>query len=124
MRAHARHHRRGHAAQHLGRVPRALVDAQLDVVLAQEERVAAEGGDGALGGDVRVRVERLLKSRATWRPDRAPRSSGEERKGPVAEARAARLWASAPRTRAASSAGVRSAMVRRWRGEAAVVGVV
>ena len=40
-----------HAAHDDSRVVQRLVDAELDVVLAEEHGVAAHEGDGGLGGD-------------------------------------------------------------------------
>ena len=57
VRVHPRHDRRGHARDDLRAVVQRLVHAELDVVLAQEQRVAPHGGDGGLGGDPRSRGE-------------------------------------------------------------------
>lgn len=44
-----------HPANNPRAVAHALVDAELDVLLAQKQRAAAEEGGGGLGGDARAR---------------------------------------------------------------------
>ncbi len=90
-----------------------LVDAQLDVFIADEQGVSAQA-TRARSTETRVRVDRLLKLIPTVWPCRAERVASDW--GPALMADLAGFC-----TNLVSSDGVRSAIVRKWRWSAGAV---